>query len=105
MQFGLFLHEGNPLQSLLSCGWTLLPGNKGQAKRREAQAVPREVQVGHQKEFLDGRGCQALEGAAQESGGVPIPGDTQGTAGCGTQCCGDQSQVGLSDFGDLSQPQ
>lgn len=38
------------------------------------QVVPGEAYIGYQEEFLLGEGGQALEGAAQGGGGVPLPG-------------------------------
>ena len=45
---------------------------------RSSQVVPEEVQIGYQEESLHREGGQALEWAAQGSGGVPIPGETCG---------------------------
>lgn len=33
------------------------PGHKGQEKRKEPPAVPGEVQVAHEKNFLHGKSC------------------------------------------------
>lgn len=42
--------------------------------REGSEAVPGEVQVDHKEQFLHVEGDQALKGAAQDSGEVPIPG-------------------------------
>ena len=63
-------------------------GEQGQGDKKWPQAVPGEVQVGHQKEFLHGKSGQALEGAVQGGGGISIPGGVQGMTGHGTQCHG-----------------
>lgn len=46
---------------------------------------PGVVQVGHQEEFLYGKGCQALKWAAQGGDGVTTLGGVQEMTGCDTQ--------------------
>lgn len=69
--------------------------------RASPQVEPGEVQVGHQKEFLHGKHCPALERASLRGGGVCIPGDVQGMTGHGTQRSGQGDKVGISQRLDL----
>jgi len=64
---------------------------------REAMASGRsgEVQIGDQEKFLSCKSGQALDHAAQGSGGVPIPEGVQTPCGCGT------SGHGLAGMGVL----
>ena len=54
-----------------------------------------EVQIGYQEKFLYCKSGQALDQAAQGSGGVPIPGGVQKPCGCGTWGHGLASMVVL----------
>ena len=72
-----------------------------------------EVQVGHQETFLLRKSGEALEQAAQGSGGVSIPEGVQEMCRCGTKGqglvgnmgnIGGSGTVGLDDPGGLSQP-
>lgn len=59
----------------------LLPRNK----RKELQLAPEEIQVGYKEQFLSHKGCQALEQALQESGGVSIPGGREKMYRCAAE--------------------
>lgn len=55
-----------------------------------------------QEEFLHREGGQALEGVAQEGGGLTIPRGVQEMSGCGPSCSSlveKQSRVGLDYLG------
>ena len=55
----------------------------------------REVQIGYWGNFLYWKSGQALDQAAQGSGGVPIPGGVQKPHGCGPWGHGLVGRVGL----------
>lgn len=52
--------------------------------RRWPQIATGEVQVGYYEKIEHGKGGQTLEQAAQESGGINIPGSIQKPGGRGT---------------------
>lgn len=64
-----------------------------------------DVQVGHLEKFLHWRDGQALERAAEEGGGVTMPGSVWKSSRQGTECCGLVgrgtvcSKVGLNSLG------
>lgn len=81
------------------CWWPL--SSKGEG--RWPQAVPEVTQVGHQQEFLPGKGGQGCPG----SDGVIVPGDIQKMNKCSTQCSGHAGiwlKGGLGNLGGLFQP-
>lgn len=51
--------------------------------RRWAQVAPGEAQVQYYENIAHGKGGQTLEQAAQESGGINIPGSIEKPWGCG----------------------
>ena len=44
-----------------------------------------EIQTGYKKEVFYSKGGKAVAQVAQKGGGCPIPGDTQGQAGWGSE--------------------
>ena len=64
--------------------WSLLPSSQWQDERQRPQAASGEVQIGYWEKFLHCKSVQALDQAAQGSGGVPIPEGVEKTWRCGT---------------------
>lgn len=68
--------------------WTVDTGLLSVHMRKHSQAMPRDVQIGYQKELLHGMGSQALEQTVRESGRIPVAGDIKVTYGYDTQGLG-----------------
>lgn len=85
-------------------GWTLLSRTRWQNKKKQLLFVPGEVWIGYYGKILHQKGCQALEEAAQGSGGITIPGTDLKMSRCplGTWFRAGL-MVGLDDPGDLFQ--
>ena len=74
---------------------------KQQDEREQSQAAPGEVQVGYYEEFLLRKSDEALEEAAQGSGGVTIPGGVHEKGRCGTEGHGVVGNIGAKCTVDL----